>query len=495
MRLAEAAAEYQRALAADPNRHEAVAGLARIAAQVQQYAEGLRLIERALALDPDNSDYGMIAADILFSWPRTGEALRRVEEILEREPSHSGARLLAARCLEVLDRTTEAREQAEVAVRNDPGNAHAAILLAHFERVEGAPESSERRLRGVLEQQMLDRADAQRGWHELGMTLDRLGRFDEAHEAFVACGRATMQSTFVQRIDRTVPFRKMDGYASAFPPHGFEGLTRAARRAGGRVPAFLVGFPRSGTTMTEQILAAHPEVCTGDEPPTMHTLIQEAMRLTGSGPDEERLLSRLSETDVQRLRGRFWELAGSFVPDLKRDGLYVEKMPLNLTDLPFVNLIFPEARVLVALRDPRDVCLSCFQQNFRPNNFMVHLTSLDGAARLYAATMDFWSRIQTRLTMPWMEIRYEETVTDLPAVARRMIEFLGVPWSDEVLRFHEKARTRAISTPSFAAVREQVHSRAVGRWRRYAEQIRGVEHILAPHIRALGYELSEHSSG
>ena len=203
--------------------------------------------------------------------------------------------------------------------------------------------------------------------------------------------------------------------------------------------------------------------------------------------DVPRHLDRLTGADVADLRQLYWTRAEAVVGEPLGEKVFVDKLPLHIVDLGLINVIFPDAKILVALRDPRDVCLSCLMQWFRLNIAMVHFLSLADTAAFYADVMGFWQAIRGRLTLRSMEVRYEDTVTDLPGQARRILDLLGVDWNDSVLSFHEQAAGRSIFTPSYTTVTEKVHTRAIGRWRNYERHFEPVREILAPYVAAFGY--------
>ena len=150
--------------------------------------------------------------------------------------------------------------------------------------------------------------------------------------------------------------------------------------------------------------------------------------------------------------------------------------------------IFPEARFLVAIRDPRDVCLSCFMQPLSLNPVSSAYLSLEGTVNQYSSVMGFWRTILPRLRNPWMEIRYETVVQDLETSTREVLSFLEIEWDEAVLRFHEHARTKALRSPSYAEVTKPVSKGAVGRWRNYRKFLEPYLQKLEPFVRAYGYE-------
>ena len=168
--------------------------------------------------------------------------------------------------------------------------------------------------------------------------------------------------------------------------------------------------------------------------------------------------------------------------------LLVDKNPALNVLIPAVARIFPEARFLVAIRDPRDVCLSCFMQPLPLNPVSSAYLSLETTVAQYTSVMGFWRTILPRLRNVWMEIRYEDSVASLETVSRRVLAFLEVPWNEEVLRFHEHARSQPLRSPSYADVTKPIFKTAVGRWRNYQKYLEPWLTKLDPFMKAYGYK-------
>jgi hypothetical protein len=186
-------------------------------------------------------------------------------------------------------------------------------------------------------------------------------------------------------------------------------------------------------------------------------------------------------------RGWFWDFAGK-IEGMADAGRLVEKLPLNIIELGLAARLFPGAPIIVALRDPRDVVLSCFMQEFHLNDAMAHFTTLEGAARLYALVMDLWFQCRTAPELNWMEYKYEDLVTAPEATTRKVFDFIGENWIDDVLDYRGRRSGRPIDTPSREALNEPIYTRAVGRWRAWEHHLAPVLPILAPYVSALGYD-------
>ncbi|MFQ5468640.1 MAG: sulfotransferase, partial [Kiloniellaceae bacterium] len=156
-------------------------------------------------------------------------------------------------------------------------------------------------------------------------------------------------------------------------------------------------------------------------------------------------------------------------------------------DLGLARRLFPDAPVLIALRDPRDACLSCFMQRFQFNDAMANFFALESTAEAYAAVMGLWLQLRDALAPPWREVRYENLVEDFEAEVRGVLDFIGAGWHPEVAAYREKAARQVITTPSYRQVTGAVHGRAAGRWRRYRTELEPILETLAPFVQAFGY--------
>ena len=252
-------------------------------------------------------------------------------------------------------------------------------------------------------------------------------------------------------------------------------------------PVFIVGFPRSGTTMLEQMLDAHPGYASMDERATLQRCIE---RMEAQKKEYPHDLNTLDKATADDLRQVYWTEVAKVIT-LAPGQQLVDKNPLNMLRLPMILRLFPNAKIILALRHPCDVLLSCYMQNFRSPAFMVLCSSLERLAKSYVNAMRFWIHHQALLAPDTLILRYEDTVSDFPAQVDRISEFLGIDDRDFLAQFNaHAARKGYISTPSYSQVVEPVNSRAVGRWRPYAEWLRPALPILQPVADHWGYDLA-----
>jgi tetratricopeptide (TPR) repeat protein len=246
-------------------------------------------------------------------------------------------------------------------------------------------------------------------------------------------------------------------------------------------PVFLVGFPRSGTTLLEQILRAHPQIETSDEKPLLDPILDAAGDTTES---LDGFLTRLPDA-VAGLRDAYRK--GVSASGSGAAGMFVDKLPLNLVWLGVIGRVFPNARIILALRDPRDAVFSCWQRVFKANSAMLRMLTLADTASYYDAAMAAGEAARTACPgLEITEVRYEDLVADTAGEARRVIEALGVEWDDEVLNYREQL-SDDISTPSASQVAKPIYKSSVGKWRRYAAHLDAVMPVLSPWVERWGY--------
>jgi tetratricopeptide (TPR) repeat protein len=244
-------------------------------------------------------------------------------------------------------------------------------------------------------------------------------------------------------------------------------------------PTFLLGFPRSGTTLLDTMLMGHPDVAVMEERP--------AVTEVGDTLGGFSRIADLDESEVRRAQSDYFEHAGRYV-EFGDETHLVDKSPLHLNSIPLIHRLFPNARFILALRHPADVVLSCFVNNFRLNPSMSNFVRLDTAAEFYDLSFQSWQRARDLLPINVHTVVYEELVANTEGELRRLSDFLGLRWRDEMLDHQATAARRGvIATASYAQVTEPVYRRSVGRWERYRKHLEPVLPILAPWAEKFGY--------
>jgi len=480
---------YQKIIKQAPDYPPTHMALAECLIKLNHFDDGIKAARLACNLAPNDLTFKTNLAEFLLFIGRAEDAKSRSRSILKLEPANHRAALILAQALEKLHQYDDALEVTNNLLTQSPGEHFARILNARLLRRTRNYKQAVSNLRNFRTDPSIPPHLRQFATHELAMSLDQLAEYDEAFRTFTEYGRLAASSPAFKSLDKTTWPREISAYESRISPQ-FLDACRTKLKVEDHLSSlvFLVGFPRSGTTMTEQILAAHPKIITTDEKPFLNAVKSEIIRNAGKPEPIADLFQTITPRLITKLRKTYWDQVISQVGPVHPTQTFIDKLPLNIIDLPLINIIFPDSKIIVALRDPRDVCISCFMQDFGLNEAMIHFLTLEGTASFYAKVMGFYLQSRSALSLERLQIRYEDTVADLESQARYILSYLNLDWNENLLRFHELAKARAISTPSFAAVTEPVHNRAVHRWKNYQSHFTSLLPILQPFITEFGYD-------
>jgi hypothetical protein len=253
--------------------------------------------------------------------------------------------------------------------------------------------------------------------------------------------------------------------------------------------AFLGGHPRSGTTLLEQILGVHPDLLAFDESEAFANEVwHELGPMNAPRGLTARALDGLEASRRSHLADRYLRSLLREAPAGRTSRVYLDKNPSPTSALYLWLRLFPGLKVLIALRDPRDVVLSCFFQNLMLTPTNANFLSLERTAKHYVDLMDVWLRLRELGGFDWLETRYESVVSNVETEGRRVTEFLGLSWHPNQAQHHAIAQPRFVFSPTYSAANQPVHKRAIGRWQNYAESLEPIQARLAPYCRAFGYE-------
>jgi Flp pilus assembly protein TadD len=395
-----------------------------------------------------------------------------------------------AKLYERLRRLDESAAMLEQALQRNPNCPEALLTRARLERQAGRIETAGQILRTFIDKPNPDSWIHAQCWYELGAILDRQENYDEAMNAFVQA-KALMQPQLGRYLHdlRVVRKRITDMQANLIS----ETLQRWLDSALILQPAcrltLLGGHPRSGTTLLEQVLDSHSQIISLEETEIFHD--RAYMPLTWGLPGDQPMLTVLefAATDrLQKSRANYFRSAESFLGQPIDGRLLVDKNPSLTFLIPALIRIFPKIKLLIALRDPRDVILSCFMQPIEPGQVSSAYQQIQSTVEEYASMMSLWLALKPVLAGHFLEVRYEDMVNDLESVARKTLGFLDVPWDDRILGFTEHARKKLVRSPTYADVTQPVYKRAVGRWHHYQKYLEPHLEMLEPFVKAFGYE-------
>ncbi|HST73999.1 MAG TPA: sulfotransferase, partial [Acetobacteraceae bacterium] len=484
---------FEKALAENPDHAEAKAWLGQSLCSVGRLDEGTAYLRQAgqhflrAAAGSGGTSLALELVEELQHWRDFAGALELGQRAVEINPSEPRGWQLLTLTYSQLNRLPEALDAGRRAVELAPDNTMMQILQGSLEADARQNDAARGRLEAVLGRQPTAQEEF-RTRKELARVLDNLGAYDQVFSHLHASARLSaalpefseQDAAFIPNLlkaSKTGFDRELLGRWSgtAFPPDQ-------------PAPIFVIGFMRSGTTLTQEILDAHPDIFVADEEGFVPALNRELHRMEPGGASVADKLRRLDRPGVLRLRALYWKLVRQRFGGAIGQRAFVDKFTMNTVDLGLINVIFPDAKVVFVMRDPRDVCISCFMQLMVPSQTTVHLLTWRGTAEFYALVMDWWMHVKPLLTLDVIEFRYEDAVTQFEPVFRRVFDFLGLRWEPAVADFHENVAGKFIASPSRNQVAQPLYSSSVARWRHFEREFAPVAGLLEPFIRAFDYE-------
>ena len=469
----EAVESYDAALAIKPDFALALNNRANSLRSLRRFRDALASVDRALSINPVNPLAIANRADCLRELGRHKEALESYTRAIELEPRFAEAFNNKAILLRDLGEFEEACPLFERAIALQPtASIYYANLATAKKFTPGDPLIAELEKIIATDRHLAagDRANLE---YTLGKALADFGDDARAIEHFIR-GAAAKRQTI--DYDETARMRLFDRIESVFTPElirAYLGLGDPSSR-----PIFIVGMPRSGTTLVEQILASHPAVFGAGELPAMNIAINrlETARTNTRRLQFPELVHSLDANDLTHLGRDYLKDIAEISNNAER---VTDKMPMNFLFLGLIKLALPNAMIIHTIRDPLDTCMSCFSILFSdPQNYSYDLGELGRHYRRYEALMNHWRTVLP--TGSFIDIHYENVVADLETEARRILAYCDLPWDDACLAFHQTKR--AVRTASAVQVRQPIYTNSIGRWQHHAER-------LKPLLAELGYKI------
>ena len=486
--------------------------------QEGKVAEALPLLERAITLAPEDIGVRNALSIVLQRLDRPAEALYHVDTLLKTHPEFSFAHANRGNALISLGALAKARASHLRALELDPNNLAAQVSLAAIathrgehdeartwarsvlakipgfpdavlslaaaELAAGATDSAQLQIVQVLNDPGAGRAEKARANGLLGDVLDAAGRYTEAFDAYASCN-AILQELHRRFAESGSMLSYVESVIAAMrraEPALWRAPSAPFAEAGapsGHV--FLLGFPRSGTTLLEVALDGHPRVASLEE----HELLKAGVLKYMREPVDFAPLLR-AEEELHVLRERYWQEVRDTGLDVAGK-VFVDKHPLHSLKLPLIARLFPQAKILFAYRDPRDVVLSCFRRRFSMNPAMYQLLTLPGAVAFYDATLRLAGQARSLLGLDWHVVRYEDLVEDFEQQLRVVCQAIGLDWVPDLADFAARAQARERATPSTAQLARGLDKSGVGHWQHYRSSLESVMPTLTPWVRRFGY--------
>ena len=475
----------ERAVAIAPGDVGARNALSMCLQRLDRHQEAVHHLDILLKKHPDLSFAHANMGNALISLGLLGQAQQSHQRALESDPRNFVAMAALGSIATHRGEHVEARQWAQRTLAISPGFPEAVLSLAAAELADGATAQAETLLQKLIMDPRAGPSDRARATGLLGDVLDASGRYNEAFSAYATCNEALRR--IHQRFARgtsTLEYTRalITAVGSIAPGRWPTEPAPAATPADPLEHVFLLGFPRSGTTLLEVILDGHPQVASLEE----HELLADGVRRFMREPVNLQALAHADQGRLNTLRTAYWESVRRAGIDVA-DKVFIDKHPLNTLKLPLIARMFPRAKILFACRDPRDVVLSCFRRRFTMNSAMYELLTLEGAAAFYAAVMEFADRVRPLLGLSWHTVRYEYLVGNFEQEMAAICALLNLNRVAGMEDFAHRIGKRERATPSTAQLVRGLSPSAVDGWRRYSWALEPILPLLNPWVERLGY--------
>jgi tetratricopeptide (TPR) repeat protein len=450
-----------------PDNHQTHTYLASTLLAQHKAAQARAAIERALSLAPDDADAINIMGNVFFEEGRSEQALECFRKALAKKPDLSDAYNNMGNALKELGRFAEATESYEKALELDPRSTGAYFNLTDAKKFKEGDAHLAAMEAMIGEGDILSETDRTQLHFAVAKAFADLERHREAFDHMLRGNKLKRGKIEYDEPANLALFDEIVGTVT-------KKLMREKKGQGAssKVPVFILGMPRSGTTLVEQILSSHPQVFGAGELREMHEVTQDVRRPDGSEWHYPSFVPSMTAKELRAFGENYVRRVQALAPEAAR---VTDKMPSNFYYVGLIHLAMPNARIIHTMRDPIDTCLSCFSKLFsHEQNHTYDLGELGRFYRAYERLMAHWREILPKGVM--IDVRYEDVVADLETQARRIISHAGLEWDEACLAFHRNKRP--VKTASATQVRRPIYKSSIGRWKPY-------EDLLAPLLKEL----------
>ena len=490
---------FKKALELDPEMAAAYLNLGRVLFAMGDIRQSLVQFKKACQFSPDNADAYTEAAHAAEALSRFVEAEEYYGHALTINPEFLAARYRLGLMLSSLGRYKEARSEFDRILQVQPDDSETVAALALSYEHEGRHDKALALLEPVMNhvsvpevaaltfallaprvgripeaigylQGVLTRSGADNDHASIHFALGKL--YDKQKEYDLAFHHYSQANESVQRAcDMNKIKNDFDRLIMAFPVAEKRRHARSTNMSS--KPVFVVGMPRSGTSLVEQILDSHPAVFGAGELDDIAILVSSIRESQAGLEAYPECMADLSVEILDEYAGRYLAQLERISRGAKR---VIDKMPHNFLALGLIDMLFPGAHVIHCVRDPRDTCLSIFFQSMTANHpYTSNLNALADYYREYQRLMAHWKNV---VSVPIMDVRYEDLVTNTEVLSKRLVEFCGLEWDARCLEFY--TNERVVSTPTYSDVRTPVYTAAVGRWKHYEEHLGPLRSLVNP---------------
>jgi hypothetical protein len=454
-----------------------------------EIARAEALLDRLMEIGGRNAKILHLAGQSYRMLFRPDKAIDCFQRAAALSPSIADTHLELAVLHERRHRLDDALASIEKCLSAQPDYAEAKLMHARLLRRKGEQSTVDSLLRDLANNEATHPLVRAQAWAEIAQNLDRHAQYDEAMASMLRCKDFLRPLAAPFQHESAAVIRLLTAIIESVTPGHLTHWREEAAEFPPHKVALITSFPRSGTTLLEQVLDAHPGLISSDEREAFARDIFPAMWMspTTRTPTLE-ALNAIPTNTLALQRKRYLDYMSAALNESIDDRVHLDKNPPFTLLIPAVLRLFPEMKLLIALRDPRDVVLSCFMQYLPLNTNSACYLSLEDTANRYCTDMGAWQRLREVIPPCWLEVRYEDLVADLPAQARRAVDFLELSWTPEVLDYRDRLQTKPVSSPTYEAVRKPVYITAIGRWKHYEKYFGPSLDRLQPLVKAFAYD-------
>ena len=475
---------FQNAIKIKPNYAQAYNNFGSALKELKEYKKSATLFEKAIQIEPNLVDSYINLGIIFKELGDFSKAIFYFQETIKIHPTNIKAH---QNLMESYEKTNQDKELQKAILNaknlikeNSIIKLYESIILYNSNKFTEAKESLKK-----ISFDTEDIRNESRRVITLAHCYDRIGDSKKAFKNFSKANNLFLNLRTVNFFDKNRYLQRIDKRKAFFEKSIIKKWKTIKLLNARPNPVFLIGFPRSGTTLLDSILNSHPSIEVIEEKPMVSKLIESLSKLPGGGLQD---LEKIDEIQIKKLKKIYFDSLDMQINNKKNSKIYIDKFPLNIIYIGEIFRIFPNAKFIISVRHPYDCVLSCFMQNFELNDAMANFLTIKDSAKLYDSVMSLWMQYLSIFEIKYHNVKYENLIQKFNPTVKSILNFLELPWDDSVLKYSKTAKQKKnIATPSYKQVIKPIYPHASGRWKRYENEMSNVNLILKKWVNKFDY--------